>query len=309
MSYLNQLKDRRVLITGASGFIGRHVVEMGQAAGVDIHTLSRHSIDKPGITSWTGNLTDDNRIAEIITNLRPDGILHLAAGGVAYGTGKAPDLLRVNTVGLAVLLETVTSLQLQPSIVIAGSGFEYAPQNRPLKETDPIAPPSAYGLSKAASTLLAQLYATQLPITILRLFSIYGLGEKEPRLTPYIIAQAQRGQPVEITPGEQLRDYTYVKDVAQAFWRALMIPPDNQQLRVLNVASGQAITLRDFIQAIANELSRHHITTDLRFGAKPYRPNELMNYTADISKLQDHLNWLPTTSLQQGLAEMVEEQL
>lgn len=296
----------RVFLTGATGFVGSHAVELGRALGAEIHILARGPVICPGITVWRGDLIQGIQIRKILAEVKPDAILHLAAAGVAYGTPLVSDLLRVNAGGFASLLEAAVSLELRPAVVVAGSGFEYASQTRPLKETDPISPSSTYGVSKSAASMVASLHADRMPITVLRLFSLYGPGEREPRVAPYVIAQAKKHQSIELTPGTQIRDYTYVRDAAEAFWRALAIPPHSGSLRVLNVASGRSVTLRCFVELLAEQMAERGLCPDLRFGARPFRPDERMHYEADISLLKKTLGWSPATSLEDGLARTVE---
>ncbi len=162
-------------------------------------------------------------------------------------------------------------------------------------------------MSKAAATLVAQFYSARLSITILRLFSIYGPGEQEPRLVPYVISRARQGRPIEITAGEQIRDYVYVGDAAEAFWRALVTGHSPGQLRILNVASGCAIKLRAFVETLSEVLRNRGLKPDLRFGAKPYRSDELMHYTANVDLLRETLRWVPSTPLSIGLSKMTEK--
>ena len=152
---------------------------------------------------------------------------------------------------------------------------------------------------------IAAVYAGRMPITVLRPFSIYGRGESPGRLAPHIIAKARAGEPVDLTPGEQLRDYAGVTDVAEAFWRALAQPPAIGALRTLNVASGRMITLRAFVETLAEALRQAGFKPELRFGARSYRRDEMMNYTADISLLRDTLAWTPATPLESGLAHLL----
>lgn len=310
MRYPDVLRGRRVLVTGGTGFLGSHVAEIGERLGVELHLLCRRepAAKIPG-TVWLGDLSDGARMQEVVTTLRPQGILHLAAEGVSYGTGSVARLARVNTLGVVELLEAAAALPDPPAVVIAGSGFEYAPQSRPLRESDPMLPNSAYGATKAAGSLLAGIFARQMPVTVLRLFSLYGPGEQEPRLAPYIVAQARQRKPVEITAGEQLRDYALVTDVAQGFWRVLAAPPQDQELRVLNLATGQGVTLRCFIEALAGQLRLRGIASDLHFGARQYRHDEMMQYTADVGLLERTLGWLPSTPLERGLALTLEKML
>lgn len=305
MDALANLSGQRVLVTGATGFVGRHVVQQGLALDVELHALSRTERRSAGIRWWQGDLLDEDAIKQVLSQVRPDGILHLAAGGVAYGAARNRDVLQVNIEGLAILLDSVQEAGIRPHVVLAGSGFEYAPQDRPLREDDPIAPNSVYGVSKAAATQLAHLYASKFPVTVLRLFSLYGPGEQEPRVVPYVIAQTRRGLPIDLTPGEQMRDYTYVKDAAEGYWRALASRPVAPGCRVWNLASGITITLRSFLETLAQLLGQRGLTPDLHFGARPYRSDELMTYAADIALLHTELAWFPATPLAAGLSAML----
>jgi nucleoside-diphosphate-sugar epimerase len=304
---LAELAGKRVLVTGATGFVGQHILAQGLALGVELHALSRAEQHSDDVRWWQGDLLDADAIKRTLSQVRPDGIVHLAASGVAYGATCNREVTRVNLEGFAVLLDAVRDTGICPHVASAGSGFEYAPQNRPLREDDPIAPSSVYGVSKAAATQLARLYATSFPITVLRLFSLYGPGEQEPRVAPYVIAQTRRGLPVELTPGEQVRDYTYVKDAAEGFWHALASTPTAPAYRVWNLASGVSVTLRSFLEILGQLLHERGLNPDLRFGARPYRPDELMTYAADIGELRTRLAWAPSTSLAAGLSEMVEQ--
>ena len=297
-------KGGRVLVTGGSGFVGRYVVEIGRRLGAELHAFGR-AVPGEGLVFHAGEIEDAARVKEVVAQVAPTGIIHLAAAGVAYGQGDVSGLCRVNALGLANVLEAASQLASPPAVVCAGSGFEYAPLDHARRESDPLLPNSAYGASKAAATAIASFYAARLPVTVLRPFSIYGAGEPEGRLAAYVIAKTRAGEPVDLTAGAQLRDYAEVGDVAEAFWRALAQPHEAGALRVLNVASGNVITLRTFIEAVAETLRGAGCAPDLRFGARPYRSDEMMNYTADISLLRDSLGWKPPTALATGLARML----
>ncbi len=304
MSAPLEWKGGRVLITGASGFVGRQLVELGRRLGVELHAFGRHSAGA-GVEFHAGEIEDEARVAEVVRNVAPTGLIHLAAAGVAYGQSDVAGLCRVNALGLANVLEAASQLASPPAVVCAGSGFEYAPLDRARRESDLLLPNSAYGASKAAATAIASFYATRLPVTVLRPFSIYGAGEPAGRLAAYVVAKTRAGEPVDLTPGEQLRDCAEVGDVAEVFWRALIQPSATGVLRVLNVGSGKIITLRAFVEAVADALRGIGLTPDLRFGARPYRSDEMMDYTADISLLRATLGWVPSTPLATGLARLL----
>lgn len=297
-------KGGRVLITGASGFLGRHVVEIGRRLGAVLHAFGQNSVSV-NVVFHLGEIEDATRVAEVVAEVAPAGIIHLAAAGVTYGHSDVSGLCRVNALGLANVLEAASRLSLPPAVVCAGSGFEYAPLDRARRESDPLLPNSAYGASKAAATAVASFYAARMPVTVLRPFSIYGVGEPAGRLAAYVIAKTRAGEAVDLTLGEQLRDYAEAGDVAQAFWRALAQPPATGTLRTLNVASGEIITLRAFVEAVAESLRSAGFASDLRFGARSYRSDEMMDYTADISLLRTTLGWMPSTPLRTGLARLL----
>jgi nucleoside-diphosphate-sugar epimerase len=283
-------------------------VALGRRLGAEIHLLGRRAADRGDAQEHAFHpvdIEDATRVRDTVTAIAPTGIIHLAAAGVAYGQSDVAALCRVNALGLANLIEAASQLASPPAVVCAGSGFEYAPLGRARRESDPLLPNSAYGASKAAATAIASCYATRLPVTVLRPFSIYGPGEPAGRLAAYVIERTRAGQPVDLTPGGQLRDYAEVGDVAESFWRALARPPAPGSPRVLNVASGEIITLRAFVEALAEALRAIGLEPDLQFGARPYRSDEMMDYTADVSLLRVTLDWVPSTPLAVGLGRLL----
>jgi nucleoside-diphosphate-sugar epimerase len=173
-------------------------------------------------------------------------------------------------------------------------------------EDEPVGPVTAYGASKAAAAVVAGWYGARLPVTLLRLFNVYGEGEPLPRLGPAIVDGARRGRPVPLTACRQVRDMTYAGDVAEAFWRAAAGPPETDRLRVLNVGTGTPVVLERYVAALAAELEGRGLPPVLRIGALPYRPDEAMTYLPAVGRLRDTLGWLPPTTLAQGLARMVD---
>ena len=306
MGTTDDWRGRRVLITGATGFVGRHLVERALQSGAVVTTLSRFKAEIPSVSAHL--VIDIGNYAEVsraIKELVPTAIIHAASSGV---TEKAEflEMLRSNVAGTDNLLSAAASLSKPPSVVMAGTGYEYATQPRPLTEDDPILPASPYGISKAAATYCAAHYATGMPITVLRIFNVYGPRERLPRLLPYIVQNARLGNPVEVTACEQVRDFIYVRDLASIFWHALECSPENGRLRILNVGSGSPLPLRDFVCTVVRILQEKGVNAQVKFGARPYRAGEPMYYAADTSRLYETLGRPRFTPVETGIREFVE---
>lgn len=302
---------QRALITGGSGFIGRHALMMASGYSDEVYNLSRTSPGEiPGVHHHSMDLADTASVSRFIRETQPQAILHLAATGVSYDSNDLARLLTINVLGLQAMLEAAAALPQEPHCVLAGSWFEYAPQSRPLHEDDELSHRLPYSVSKIAAASIAHHYARRLPVTIMRIFSVYGPGEQLPRLLPYIIDRAQTGESIDVTPGEQQRDYVYVRDVAEGFWRAALHKPEpNDTARILNLGSGRGISLRDFMETAAAVLETFQIRARFAFGARPYRQDEVMLALADTTRLRQILGWVPKTTIQDGLRQTIREML
>lgn len=325
---MQQWHNQTVFVTGGTGMVGRHVLDIGQRMGANLHVLARSSDDKKvppsnsprqhgedrlrvdtnhfpsEVMYHSADIQDEIALKAIIDDIQPTAIIHLAASGVGYDSGTPSEITHTNVIGLQNLLEATRTLDSRPPIVIADTGFVYAPQNRPMREDDLIQPFNPYAASKAAAAEIARFYATQLPITILRLFSLYSPYEKLPRLLPHIVHTARNGDPIDLTACEQIRDYAYAGDIGEIFWQALSLNPS--PLEIINIGSGNAITLRHFVETIGEILKENGITPKFDFGARPYRQNELMTYLPDIEKMQSKLTPSTPTDLKVGLRISVE---
>jgi nucleoside-diphosphate-sugar epimerase len=219
-------------------------------------------------------------------------------------------MLSVTVIGTEALYRACASLNERPAVVHVGSGFEYAPSDRPVSESWPIVPSgSAYGAVKAAASAVAGAYVCTLGIAILRPFHIYGAGEAPGRLGPHIISKALSGEQIELTGGEQQRDFLHVADCAACLWTGLSLASGEPGLKVHNLGTGAGTTLRHYAKALASELAGRGLRADLDFGRLPYRANEPMVSLPDTSSWQVATGWRPGVSLAAGIADMVDREL
>ncbi len=301
----NSWQGGKVLITGATGFLGRHLVALAAETGAVVITTSRSETTAGAAGHIAVDLGDRARLFAMLREVAPDGILHTAAAGTSEEVDFA-QLIRTNVVGTENLLAAALALPQPPAVVLAGSGYEYAPQSRDLKEDDPVCPVTPYGISKAAAAFCGGVYAARMPITLLRIFNVYGPGEQEPRLLPYATACAKTERVIELTDCEQVRDFVFVKDVAALFWSALQRSPQDRRLRILNLGSGSPAPLKRFVTVLLDALREKGMNPRVKFGAREYRPGEPMYYAGDTSRLTETLGKLPRTALQAGIRQTLE---
>ena len=290
MDVLNPFLGRRCLVTGARGFIGSALVRSLRQARAELFAPRRAELD----------VGDADAVCAQVRAWAPEYVFHLASEGV--GKPVPPEQLRRSNIdGTRNLVSALAALPAAPRVVLLGSGFEYAAKEGLLSETDEVASFSDYGASKVEAAALARQEGGGLPLVWVRLFNVYGPGEPEARLLPYLAHRASEGLPIEVTAGEQLRDFTYVDDVAEGLMRLALSLPSRPAWEVFNLGSGQGVRLRDFIEEGMTGLRERGLSPDVRFGAKPYRPGEPMRYLPDISKLRAHLRWSPPTPLAAGV--------
>jgi nucleoside-diphosphate-sugar epimerase len=287
-------------LTGASGFIGSHVARALLARGAHVVALVR-----PGARLW--RIDDVVREIEVVeTDLNDlddrapafhgiEIVLHLAAAGVAPRPGSV-DLVRTNVLGTARLIALARNLELA-RFVYCGSCFEYGTGSR-VAEDAPLRPRSTYAASKSAGWLLAEAAASSegLPLVTLRPFTVYGPFEESHRLVMGCILRALAGRPLELTGGEQRRDFVYVDDAVEAFLGAAANAAAVGG--TFNVCSGTETTVRDVAAEIASIAGG---ATELRLGALPYRAGEADVLSGDPRHAREVLGYAARTSLREGL--------
>lgn len=296
---------KRVLLTGARGFIGSHCLPKLLASGFEVHAVRTGappcSNGDDRLTWHQADLFDQERVAELVDEVKPSHLLHLAwivSPGVLWASP-----LNWKWVNASLTLLRAFGTAGGGRVVMAGSCAEYEASDRPCIEgVTPLASASLYGASKAALSLLMPAFARQYGIgtaTWARIFYLYGPGETPSRLVPEVIRSLLRGQPIACSHGNQVRDFLHVEDVANALVLLLKSPATG----AVNVASGQPTTIRDLLTTIGAEIGREDL---LQFGARPVNPDEPPVLVADISRLTREIGWSQTIGLQAGIRESID---
>jgi nucleoside-diphosphate-sugar epimerase len=227
-------------------------------------------------------------------------VYHLAAVGMDPLQQDVEEILRHNLWGTLRVLQLAERVAPE-RLVFCGSGHEYGAASRAGEEVVP-APVSAYGVSKTSGWMLARARAQQaeLPLVSLRPFPVYGTFDVSYRLVPYCVRRALAGAPLEITGGEQTRDFVYVDDVVEAFLAAGTAP--GAVGGTFNVCSGVETSVRELVETVV-ELTG--CAAAPRFGTRPYRPSEMWHLSGDPARAAEVLGWRATTPLREGLERTI----
>ncbi len=286
----------RVLITGATGFIGRHCLAHLQARGHEVHaTTSRPPVPPPGPNvRWHHcDLLDRRQGASVLGEVRPELLLHLAwyVNPADYKT--SPENRRWTQASEAFLREFAERGGRR--VVVSGTCFEYEAGSGPAEESrTPLRPATPYAEAKFA---LYRRLGEILPAPSwawARIFYLYGPFEPPSRLVASAVRSLLQDRPALCTGGEQVRDFLYVDDVASALVTLL----ESDVCNAVNVGSGQPISIRILLQALGEKLNK----TDLiRLGAIATPPLDPAFLVADVRRLSQEVGWRPQFDLSSGL--------
>jgi len=291
----------RVIVTGGSGFIGRHTIPQLLQKGYEVHAVSSrpHPII-PDVHWHQLNLLDAAQTKALLRNVRPTHLLHLAWYTEHGSYWSSPENLRWVQASLQLLYE-FTELGGQ-RFVSAGSCAEYEWSSDNYSEFTSICRPNTlYGVAKHSMQLLLEAWSKQTGLSSAwgRVFFLYGPGEHSSRLVPSVINALLRGEPALCTHGNQVRDFMYVTDVACAFVALL----DSQVIGSVNISSGQGVRIKDVVGTIAEQLSRRHL---VRFGEIPTVSNEPSELIADVARLRNEVGFRPAFLLDQGISLTIQ---
>lgn len=290
-----------IFLTGATGFIGRRLAERLVAAGADVTALvlpGEANLLPDGVHAVPGDITIPEIVAEAITAAQPGLIVHLAAIGITNPDLPFTAACAVNVGGVINVLDAARQVKTINRIVLVGSSYEYGAR----RADDGLDPFNAYSASKVAAWAFARtaFNAWGAPVVWMRLFQVYGPGQRGQALIPAAIQAALNGDDFRMTAGEQQRDFVFVEDVVEGLLAAAVAP--GIEGRALDMGTGQLHRIRAVVEriwALSGAGGR------ILAGALPYRPGEVPAISADVDRTRRLTGWEARTGLDEGLQQTI----
>lgn len=311
----------RLLVTGVTGFVGRHLVALLHQHRPDVEVWGvwrwRSFADEDvsplsGVRLLYANLLDPPSLVRALRACQPDAVVHLAASSSVARSWETPtEMLQANLLGTVHLLEAIRQVELEGPVVLAGSAEAYGlvePSELPITESQPFRPVSPYAVSKAAVDLLGFQYfrAFGVKTVRLRLFNHGGPGQSD----QFVMAAFAR-QLAEIEAGlreprllvgnlEVTRDFVDVRDAARAYWLAV---ERGEPGEAYNVASGRARTLREVLEAF---LTISGVAAEVVTDPERLRPADIPVLVGAAAKFQHATGWRPEVPFEVTLRDTLD---
>lgn len=308
----------RVIVTGAEGFVGPHVVDVlaNPEAQLDLLLTARSSgAVARGRRCVELDVTDPAAVCALVSDFKPTHVVHLAGMAAATDATRDPDQAwQVNLHGTLNIARALAAYASKASLIFAGSGLAYGRSGKsgaPLDESSAMAPSDEYGATKAAADLALGAFAARGLRTIrFRPFNHTGPGQSEAFVVPGFamqIARIEAGQSAPIMRVGNLeaeRDFLDVRDVARAYaaavYRATAIGPGT----ILNLASGKPRRICDILNAL---LSLSHVSITIEQDPNRMRASDVPRIVGDASRAQNVLSWSPQIPIDVTLADVMSD--
>jgi dTDP-glucose 4,6-dehydratase len=308
-------ENRKVLVTGAGGFIGSHLCEDLVRLGADVTALVHynsqnsngwldHSIHKEQLHLVAGDITDAGFVDTLIQGM--DTVFHLAALIAIPYSYVAPDsYIQTNIIGTTNVLKAVRRYENRRLLHTSTSEVYGSAQYVPINEAHPLQGQSPYSASKIGADMMADAYyrSFNVPVTTIRPFNTFGPRQSTRAVIPTIITQCLKKQTINLGSLTPTRDMNYVKNTTSGFIAAAQ--NDKVIGETINFGSGREISISDLAALIARLCDNecNIIQEDAR---KRPEKSEVERLLADHTKATELLNWHPETSLEDGLTKTIE---
>jgi len=301
---------KRVVVTGATGFIGANLARRLLHEGHELHLLVRQNYKpwrieeiRSDVRLHEVDLGDEDSLVRVVGSIRPDWIFHLATHGAYSWQTDLPAIVQTNIVGAFNLVEACLKTGFE-AFINSGTSSEYGLKDHAPSETEWLEPNSYYAVTKASATMFCRYRALSrgANITTLRLYSVYGPYEEPNRLIPALVVRGLDGGHPPLASPDIARDYVFTEDALDAYILAASRPPAEPGA-VYNLGTGVQTTLRE-IAEVARRVMR--IEAEPVWGSMENRVWDTKTWVSDSGRIQRELGWSPRHSLEEGLRKTVD---
>ena len=291
-------EKEKVLVTGASGFIGSRLCEKLKEDGYEVYGVSRSQKPDNDKMKWIqGNLLDRDFVDNVIESINPDYVFHLASHVLGSRSFEYVISTMENNFLTSLYLMHAVKKYGCKRLILAGS-FEEG-----LNEGGKVVPSSPYAASKIASSNYARMFHElyQLPVAIASIYMVYGPGQQDlSKLIPYTILSALKGEKPRISSGVRMVDWIYIDDLVSGLVNMMKAPGIDGE--TIELGSGKVISVKDIVVKVTHMIDKE---LDPLIGGVEDRPLEQEDM-ADISMTQTRISWSPQFDLEQGLRNTIE---
>lgn len=277
---LGSLSKKRVLVTGAGGFTGCHLVNVLRQNGSKV--LELKSSSAKGNDQVSVDLLDKSKLFKVVSDFQPDVVFHLAAISFV-GHSNPLDFYNVNVIGTENLLESLVNIN-NPllKVLVASSANVYGQQNVDvISESNVCEPVNHYAISKLAMESITALYYSKLSIIITRPFNYTGLGQDSNFIIPKLVSHfAKRASSIEMGNVDVERDFSSVQLITEAY---IKLVTSSYKSGIVNVCSGRSVAIRELIDFL-NNLAGYKM--EIKVNPKFVRKNDIQRITGDNTKLK-----------------------
>lgn len=290
------------MITGATGFLGRHVRQRIPQKKYSLFLTSTLGDEKEGILKM--DITDENQVQKVFSSVRPSIVVHLAAYvNLSRDYEVGVRCLIINMMGTLHVLEAAKENSIK-KFILASTEEVYGDGSIPYKEEQMVSPPSLYAVSKLAAEQTVRLYSNlyNFSAIVFRIGTMYGPLDFPSRFIPSIIIKALQNKPIPIATGKKKRDYIYVEDAAKALFISIEKNLE-EPFTVLNLGGGESYSLLTVIKKI---ISICRSKSQIQFNAMSERLLEADEWLLDNNKVKEILQWNPETAIDEGLLKTID---
>lgn len=297
--------NKRVLITGISGFLGSQIAQELHDKGFELIALKRNATDLSRCYEFTENVNwiniSENWEQKVI-ELNPQIIIHSAWEGVG-ALERDNWQIQINNLQFTLKLLSIAKEVNIEKFISFGSQAEYGYFSGVIDENYVLEPKSAYGLSKYLCSQTIKVFCEQNNIDWywLRLFSFFGEKEASNWFIPSLIKNISENKPMDMTPGEQRYAYMYIGDLAEIICNLIK---SSASSGIYNLSSKNSVSLKEIVEKIINIIKP--LKSQVNFGAMPYRDNQPMLIQGEVSKLEGEIGEFNETSFDTNLKKVVE---